>query len=73
MSDYTSDAFIEALKRFIGRRELPKTIYSDIGTTFQGADCEFRKTFKMVIGDPNVGNHFAADGLVWQMILPGAP
>ncbi|XP_033227528.1 uncharacterized protein LOC117179634 [Belonocnema kinseyi] len=71
--DYTSDAIIGALKCLIGSGGLPKTIYSDNGTTFQGADCKLREHFKMVNRDPNVCNYFAAGGLFWKMIPPQPP
>ncbi|XP_029172208.1 uncharacterized protein LOC114941390 [Nylanderia fulva] len=42
VSDYTSEAFIAALRRFISRRGLCAEIYSDCGTTFIGADRTLR-------------------------------
>ncbi|GFV20714.1 integrase catalytic domain-containing protein [Trichonephila clavipes] len=37
VSDYTSETFIAALKRFCSRRSTPKHIHSDNGTNFIGA------------------------------------
>ena len=37
VSDETTEAFIAALRRFIGRRGCPHTIHSDNGGNFQGA------------------------------------
>ena len=38
VSDYTSQGFLAAYKRFISHRGMPAHLYSDNGTTFQGAD-----------------------------------
>lgn len=38
VSDLSSDAFIAALKRFIGRRGIPSKLYCDNATNFVGAD-----------------------------------
>jgi len=42
VSDYTADAFLAALRRFVSRRGLCNTIWSDCGTTFVGADRQLR-------------------------------
>lgn len=52
VSDLTAEAFLAALKRFIGRRGLPTDIYSDNGTNFvkgnkilkEELTCELRRT-----------------------------
>ena len=49
VSDLSTDTFLFALKRFIGRRGVPKTIHCDNGTNFVGADAamsEFRRRFE---------------------------
>ena len=38
VSDLTTDAFLSCLRCFIARRSKPKTIMSDHGTNFVGAD-----------------------------------
>ena len=45
VSDYTSDGFISAYRRFVSRRGICKTLYSDCGTNFLGADQQLRKLF----------------------------
>lgn len=40
VSDMTTDAFLNALKRFISRRGRPANVYSDNGTNFTGANRE---------------------------------
>lgn len=45
VSDYSADAFLAALRRFVSRRGLPSDLYSDQGTTFTGADSKLRALF----------------------------
>ncbi|XP_076283630.1 uncharacterized protein LOC143210562 [Lasioglossum baleicum] len=40
VSDYSTAAFLACFDRFCSRRDLPHIMYSDNGTTFQGADKE---------------------------------
>lgn len=73
VSDYTSESFIAAYRRFTARRGLPTDIYSDNGTTFQGAETELQSAFNNAVNDPNIGNTVATDGTNWHFIPPGAP
>lgn len=73
VSDYTSETFLAAFRRFVSRRGLPSDLYSDNGTTFVGGDKELRNAFRAVIQDPNVGNLLATDHVNWHFIPPGAP
>ncbi|XP_011689996.1 PREDICTED: uncharacterized protein LOC105451327 [Wasmannia auropunctata] len=50
-TDYSTDGFIAAYKRFTGRREICSTITSDCGTNLIGADAELRRLFKASYGD----------------------
>ncbi|XP_071652694.1 uncharacterized protein [Temnothorax longispinosus] len=43
VSDLTTEGFLSALKRFIGRRGRPANIYSDNGTNFVGANRELEE------------------------------
>jgi len=45
VSDYSTDAFLAALRRFTARRGLCHSITSDCGTTFVGADRQLREFF----------------------------
>lgn len=45
ISDYTTAAFLAALKRFTARRGVCHSIYSDCGTNFIGTDAELRRLF----------------------------
>ena len=44
--DLTTNSFINALRRFIGRREQPRAISSDNGTNFVGAEKGLRKAVR---------------------------
>jgi len=46
VSDFTSEAFIAALKCFIARRGLIDHLYSDSGSNFVGANRELKAFFK---------------------------
>ncbi|GFX86177.1 integrase catalytic domain-containing protein [Trichonephila clavipes] len=48
VSDLTYEAFIASLKPFCTRREVPKHIYSDNGTTFVGARRKLLEIFNFV-------------------------
>lgn len=45
VTDYTSDAFISAYKRFTARRGICVTLTSDCGSNLKGADVELRRLF----------------------------
>ena len=72
VSDYTSQGFLAAYKRFISRREMPAHLYSDNGTTFQGADQELRENLVQLRKDPNLINFLAFEGTTWHFIPPAA-
>ncbi|XP_036147416.1 uncharacterized protein LOC118647173 [Monomorium pharaonis] len=48
VSDLSTEAFIAALKRFIGRRAVPANIYSDNGTNFVGANNQLRDWYALI-------------------------
>ncbi|XP_076660904.1 uncharacterized protein LOC143364423, partial [Halictus rubicundus] len=70
---YTTDAFLACYDRFISRRGLPVAMYSDNGTTFQGADKELTTAFRSATRDPNLLNKLASDQVAWHFIPPSAP
>lgn len=71
VSDLTTEAFLAALRRFFSRRGLSKSIYSDNGTTFQGAKSELARFFKNNSIDliSELNNQFVD----WNFIPPRAP
>ncbi|XP_029166209.1 uncharacterized protein LOC114937015 [Nylanderia fulva] len=74
VSDYSSEAFIAALRRFVSRRGLCTDMYSDCGTTFVGADRALRELFKASTSE---GHHIARaannQGIRWHFNPPAAP
>lgn len=74
VSDYSTDAFLAAFKRFVSRRGLCNTIHSDQGTTFVGADSQLRAIFNDTTkGNSYLANRLAKDGVRWSFNPPGAP
>lgn len=74
VTDYTTDAFIAAYKRFTGRRGICSTLQSDCGTNFVGADSELKRQFELSSKELN---HLAAllakDNTTWRFNPPSAP
>lgn len=74
--DYTSQSFLNALKRMMARRGKVTRMYSDNGTNFVGANRELKeirdflrtKDFQNAVVD-NLTN----DGIEWRFIPPNSP
>ncbi|GBN23463.1 hypothetical protein AVEN_224300-1 [Araneus ventricosus] len=73
VGDLTSEAFIEALKRFIGRRGKPAEIYSDCGTNFIAADKELKRIVASLRKDEPVNKFFTDENIRWKFNPPAAP
>ncbi|XP_076301742.1 uncharacterized protein LOC143219747 [Lasioglossum baleicum] len=73
VSDYSSSAFVAAYHRFVSRRGLPKSMSSDNGTTFQGAERELAAAYKSVIRNADFQNSLAVNGVAWHFLPPAAP
>ena len=61
-SDLTTAAFTACLKRFISRRNCPKTIICDSGPNFVGARNELHNFYKFLTDEDN-------DSLIYQFLL----
>lgn len=76
VSDLSSDAFIAALKRLVGRRGVPSKIYCDNATNFVGADKKL-KEFSAKFQDPAmisaVKSYCAGRFIEFAFIPPRAP
>ncbi|XP_039306398.1 uncharacterized protein LOC113005704 [Solenopsis invicta] len=70
---YATPAFLAAYARFVARRGLPKSIYSDNGTTFVGADREMTIAFRAALRNSDFLNRVATDNTSWHFIPPSAP
>ncbi|GBN57261.1 hypothetical protein AVEN_17343-1 [Araneus ventricosus] len=73
VGDLTSETFIAALKRFIGRRGKPAEIYSDCGTNFIAADRELRRVVASLRKDEPVNKFFADGSISWKFNTPATP
>jgi len=76
VTSLTTEAFFAALRRFIARRGKPRTIYSDNGTTFQGAANQLHAIYDMLRSSSEmarVQDFLANEGCDWKCIPPHAP
>ncbi|CAG7665201.1 unnamed protein product, partial [Allacma fusca] len=76
VSDLTTSAFLAALTRFSCRRIKPRTIKSDNGTTFVGANRELQDLWNLMKEqqfDQDVVRVLANGGTEWTFIPPAAP
>ncbi|XP_059217410.1 uncharacterized protein LOC131994651 [Stomoxys calcitrans] len=74
-SDLSTQSFLAALARFIGRRGCPEKIYSDNGKNFIGAAEMLKKDqkeFMKSLQSSAIQQH-AHQNLEWKFIPPGAP
>ena len=60
--ELTTSAFIATLCRFVSRRGLPTTIWSDNGTNFVGASNEIKK----LVRDQELSDHCTNRGIQWK-------
>ncbi|CAA9997222.1 unnamed protein product [Nesidiocoris tenuis] len=76
VSDLTTDAFIAALRRFVGRRGSVSKIQSDCGTNFVGAKHKLEDWSKFVSSkqhNSQVEKCLAEEGITWKLCAPGSP
>ncbi|XP_018307115.1 uncharacterized protein [Mycetomoellerius zeteki] len=73
VTSYSTPAFIAAFDRFCSRRGLPRTVHSDRGTNFQGADKAVRAAYQAAITDKELRARVAEDRVEWKFIPPAAP
>lgn len=72
VTDYSTEAFIAAYKRFAARRGICSTLSSDCGTNFIGADKQ--KLFSSSSEDlKRLATLLANDGTEWSFNPPSAP
>ncbi|XP_066596555.1 uncharacterized protein [Prorops nasuta] len=76
VSELTSDAFIAALRRFVGRRGVPAHIYSDNGTNFVGAHRELKELYVMLESEEfkdKRNNYVLKNKIHWHFNPPLSP
>ena len=76
VADQTTEAFLGALKRFIGRRSCPHIIYSDNGGNFVGARNDLMRLQKMLQTAAASGefeSFLLLHGITWKLSPAKAP
>nr|CAI5846278.1 unnamed protein product [Callosobruchus analis] len=74
--DLTSQSFLNALYRFVSRRGLCHTLYSDNATNFTGANNELTSIYTNVANfstDPGISNFLKENSIKWNFIAPRSP
>lgn len=73
-SELTSAAFIATLRRFIGRRGRPCTLYSDNATNFVSLNRELKEMYQFakLEAEGNIGVELANEGIEWKFVPPGS-
>lgn len=74
VTSLTTAAFLAALRRFTARRGKPQNIYSDNGTTFQGANKELQNFCEWLqISQNQISKLIDNQGIHWHYIPPYSP
>lgn len=75
-TDLSSEGFLAAFDRFIGRRGVPEHVYSDNGTNFVGASKELREIYDL-FETPDfrkaIGTYAIAKRIEWHFNPPLSP
>ena len=69
--DLSTDSFINAVLRFVGRRGPPRIIYSDNGTNFRGAELDVVKALQ-VWDQEKIKTTLTRRGIDWKFNPPAA-
>ena len=70
-TDMTTAKFLMALQRFVGRRGLLHTVYSDNAKTFQAANLELTEVWH-ALSCYKTHHFLAQNGVAWKFIAPRA-
>ncbi|XP_076301926.1 uncharacterized protein LOC143220071 [Lasioglossum baleicum] len=74
VSDYTTEGFLAAFRRFCARRGHCSTLISDQGTNFVGAASELNRLFQKSSQQANqLSKALAEQGTTWKFNPPAAP
>jgi hypothetical protein len=76
VTSLTTEAFLAALRSFIALRGKSRTIYSDNGTSFQGASNQHHELYKMLQSSSQmarVQDFLATEECDWKFIPPHGP
>ncbi|XP_074114130.1 uncharacterized protein LOC141537182 [Cotesia typhae] len=73
VSDYSTEGFLKAFRRFSSRRGICKTLHSDCGTNFKGADNELKRLFSQATSESKeLQRLLTNNGTNWRFNPPGA-
>jgi hypothetical protein len=73
VTDMTTQACLAALRRFVARRNLPHTIFSDNGTNFVGCNKELRAFLRSQEHQTEFHNFCSNNSVEWKFNPPAAP
>ncbi|GFX68415.1 integrase catalytic domain-containing protein [Trichonephila clavipes] len=74
VSDLTTDAFLDILKRFVARRGKCATISSDNAKNFVGPNPELKKLHNLQkFPDEKLSSYLSSEGIFWNFMPPRAP
>ena len=76
ISDMSTEVFIAGLKRFFARRGKSKSIYSDNGKIFVGANRELNELYELTLSTEHrkdLQQFLLDEKITWHFIPPGAP
>ena len=76
VSDLSTEGFLGALRRFMGRRGIPEHVYSDNGTNFVGANNQLRELFALFNSEEfrnKVDSVAVQKNIVWHFNPPLSP
>ena len=74
-SELSTDAFMATFTRFVGRRGLPKTMFSDNGRNFLGASTALLKQHNIFLksAEESLTQKYNLHGFKWSFIPPYSP
>ncbi|GAB0089341.1 hypothetical protein DMENIID0001_038640 [Sergentomyia squamirostris] len=73
VSSLETQAFLAALRRFVARRSIPHSIYSDNGTNFTGTDKELKVLLGQQESQEEIRKFANSLSIEWHFNPPGAP
>jgi hypothetical protein len=71
VSSLSTEHFLLSFRRFISRRGVCRTVYSDNALTFKSADNELKRLY-MNLNDSKVKNYLCRKGITWRFIVERA-
>uniref|UniRef100_A0A8D8XDY8 Integrase catalytic domain-containing protein n=1 Tax=Cacopsylla melanoneura TaxID=428564 RepID=A0A8D8XDY8_9HEMI len=74
LTSLTSECFLACFDRFVARRGLPKSVFSDQGTNFKGAARQLHETYTFLESNSNtIATYLANQSIEWVFNAPANP